>query len=765
MRQSRGLLSSNLQQKQPLDDLDTYDFRPGSLAGGPGPHFSPAASRVLSACRPPSNADHRLSEYSSSNYSKTSPKPSPEVVQKSTFAKAPHSTVQHAENSAQTRNVPSSKYSRISPFVDTIQEVSEPSSSDKPSRRTSDSTVPLTEFVDAIKRSPELEDHDERPSLVRQASLGRRHQSPKLTTISRNNSVSSKSEKSVNYRKTIDPESPPPLPNLRENSPLPRENTTHSAVASSAALRSPLVPPPLKSPNGNPYPRGKGSPSPKSSNTPEVKSPQGLRTSMSPASAPTIPRARTPLSPPESRFSRATAPGPGGKLFLLPPRKKSLKERVGNRRPLNLDMNAVKEAEARGSITSLPSLINRALTLASNIEGGKTSSKNTDWFGNDLLKQLARRGKSTASLGHVLEGFTFSPHVDNSQKKNDWDSPFLDKFENARKAPSTQRHTQGFLTPEPSSHSRRPRGSPRRTCCGMPLWLFVLLLVTLVILIALAVILPVVLVVVPKQNQPGSNLGCSSTHRCSNDGISVVDASSNCRCICRNNFSGSNCTVPGGQGCGTIQVETVPDATIGDALLSLISDSQGNFQIPLNTSAIVPLLSSNELNCQSQNALVTLNSLTSKRSAEALQRRDSALPTMILPTQNTLTSVVPTGTSATPGPGEVATSNGLQIAGTATQTSNTDSAPISTPAPSGLSSGFDINSPQVLHLAQTAILYVLQASGTLRASVVAQSQLQSFFNIQGSGLDPTGLDLGNGYNIDLGKGRIWGNGKSVGNNS
>ena len=61
----------------------------------------------------------------------------------------------------------------------------------------------------------------------------------------------------------------------------------------------------------------------------------------------------------------------------LPQRAPTLSEmRPGARRPPRLNMNAVRDAEARGSLTSLSDLIKRATRLATNLEHGRTASRN-----------------------------------------------------------------------------------------------------------------------------------------------------------------------------------------------------------------------------------------------------------------------------------------------------------------------------------------------------------------------------------------------------
>lgn len=56
--------------------------------------------------------------------------------------------------------------------------------------------------------------------------------------------------------------------------------------------------------------------------------------------------------------------------------------RPGARRPPRLDMHAVRDAEARGSLTSLSDLIRRATRLATNLDHGRTASRNDVLNGN-----------------------------------------------------------------------------------------------------------------------------------------------------------------------------------------------------------------------------------------------------------------------------------------------------------------------------------------------------------------------------------------------
>ena len=74
---------------------------------------------------------------------------------------------------------------------------------------------------------------------------------------------------------------------------------------------------------------------------------------------------------------------PGNELEGLPgPTPTMSVRRPGARRPPRLNMNAVRDAEARGSLTSLSDLIRRATKLATNLDHGRTASRNDILNGN-----------------------------------------------------------------------------------------------------------------------------------------------------------------------------------------------------------------------------------------------------------------------------------------------------------------------------------------------------------------------------------------------
>jgi hypothetical protein len=81
----------------------------------------------------------------------------------------------------------------------------------------------------------------------------------------------------------------------------------------------------------------------------------------------------------------------------------TLADRVGSKRPPRLNVDAVREAEARGSMTSLPDLIRRATRLAANLDRGKTASRlGWDWINTG---EGEKHRKSGGGLSGILSAF------------------------------------------------------------------------------------------------------------------------------------------------------------------------------------------------------------------------------------------------------------------------------------------------------------------------------------------------------------------------
>jgi hypothetical protein len=81
--------------------------------------------------------------------------------------------------------------------------------------------------------------------------------------------------------------------------------------------------------------------------------------------------------------------------------ERSLSRLSAIRRPPKLDLNAVRDAEARGSLTSLPDLIRRATKLAAMIDKGKRPGSRlnlNDFSDSDLAREKEEGGKLTCLL-------------------------------------------------------------------------------------------------------------------------------------------------------------------------------------------------------------------------------------------------------------------------------------------------------------------------------------------------------------------------------
>lgn len=376
-----------------------------------------------------------------------------------------------------------------------------------------------------------------------------------------------------------------------------------------------------------------------------------------------------------------------------------LSERPGKRRPARLDVDAVRDAEARGSLTSLPDLIRRATKLASNLDRGKTASRlDMNWFDgvddgkkrrsnnvNDMLNAFPPAGNPNAR-GSRLSLTNWSSRLRHSALPSDSDAGELEKR--------------------------------KRRCCGMPLWLFLLLLLVLTLLIAAAVVVPVMLlVVVPNQNDNStSQVGsCQKKLNCQNGGANILGSDGNCECLCVNGYTGSTCSQYSEQGCTSASIGSTRNATVGEAIPRLLSDANGNFSIPLDGQQLLGLFSQSDLTCSSQNALVTFNSQSSKRSL-----LDARVLASTLGERADSTTSSPTMTS-----------NGIVYA---------------SGSPSPVASASDDST--LLDFARVAVLYVFQDSGTLSVAAAAQENLQSFFS---TGLTSTGQTV-NAQNISLSSG-------------
>ena len=404
----------------------------------------------------------------------------------------------------------------------------------------------------------------------------------------------------------------------------------------------------------------------------------------------------------------------------------------GQRRPPRLDIDAVKAAEQRGSLTSLSDLIRRATKVAANLDKGRTASRlgMLDMFNSsnpNLLDKHDRELKSrifrTIDINHcaanrprnsisdILNSFPppglHTPTPSGDRPVSRWPSPFA----------NSNNHLAATMTSESKTEKVYEKRS--RKCCGLPLWAFMLLLILVFILVAAAVVIPIVLIVIPRQSSsqtpPVSTLDltkCATSNPCGNGGTSVVSANS-CRCVCSNGFTGSTCKNSADSSCSTSNQSGFKNVTLGTSISRLLSGAQLDFSIPLNATSLLAVFSATNLSCSDENALVTFSGQSLRRSIQNVVIHPDSPPLPMV----TLAPRVP----QQPEGSDSFTSNGIVFANSGSPVTRTSSgaSPSATAAPSG--SGPE---QKDFDFARTAVLYILQEA-QLDAAVDGRTKLQA----------------------------------------
>ncbi|RAL10578.1 uncharacterized protein BO97DRAFT_471624 [Aspergillus homomorphus CBS 101889] len=465
-------------------------------------------------------------------------------------------------------------------------------------------------------------------------------------------------------------------------------------------------------------------------------------------------------------------------------------KRPTGRRPPRLNMTAVRDAEARGSLTSLPDLIRRATKLASNLEHGRTASRNDLLNGGNPRFQQRR---NSGSIQSILASFP-PPAAVQDGAHSSW--PFF-----FRRSTLHQIHSN-----EPSQQADQEKAQPKqaRRCCGMPPWLFALVCVIIIVIILAAVLVPVFLVVL-KHKSSGSD--CAKTALCENGGVSVSSGDV-CSCVCANGYTGTRCAIAGDASCVTAKINN-KSATMGSDLPELFESAQQNYSIALDETTIMALFSQNNVSCTTENSLVSFSGISTSSSSKSRRaflpwydltessnsnllrfnyEQPQPTPTPLdLPTQAlvarasvaTENGIVfedtpPTKTGETETAKATATATDLRHPGsqtTSTATAAASSSPTATRAPSTNSTNKVITS-KALDFARISVLYIFQETGTLSAATFAENDLQlyltnvyteEFKHIHAIDLDPAGVK-GNftlnfdEYQITLPSGNVVGGG-------
>ncbi|KAF2476355.1 uncharacterized protein BDR25DRAFT_349465 [Lindgomyces ingoldianus] len=576
-------------------------------------------------------------------------------------------------------------------------------------------------------------DHDDRsglvqPALVRQASLGRRTK-PSLMTIKSGDSL--RDNGSANNM-------PAPVKRKPIGEAVGAAGIGSAMLAAKEGISAKTTPGPPSSSLSS----GTGLFDPSSSSSESLNS---LKKGKLESRRELDPEKEEPESPayPLQQGSRQT----------------TLAERVGKRRPPRIDVDAVREAEARGSLTSLPELIRRATRLAANLDRGRTASRlGLDFWESGAPDKNKLDSRRSGSLSDMLAAFPppgeATPRGDGTPNRRFSKWPSAGGYD----APGTE-----------SAQSTRKPENRRRKCCGMPMWTFVTLLIVLLFLVAAAVVIPVVLIVIPKMrnnNNAAQNSGnnnnnnppasvptsggqtgqCNGIISCQNGGVAILNADKSCNCVCINGFTGKTCGTQTDAGCTTTNIAgTADNATIGSGIPRLISTAQNNFSIPLDPPSLLSLFSNLSLTCTSENALVTFNGLASRSIPQAhlpILVDTSLDPSRTLPLLNSphlqpdvrqlkqRQAVGPVG-NADPSVAAVASAT---------------AAASSTPTPSQPIS----SNSTAIDFARIGVLLVLQETRKLESAASAQENLQTFLTNDRKGAsNGNSVDLGSNISIDL----------------
>lgn len=253
-----------------------------------------------------------------------------------------------------------------------------------------------------------------------------------------------------------------------------------------------------------------------------------------------------------------------------------------------------------------------------------------------------------------------------------------------------------------------------RRLCGVPVWLFIVLVLLTLVVVTAAVVVPLQIVNGTKNALPQTALErCERNTPCQNGGQNVATESF-CGCICTGSWTGSNCTeqaVPD-LGCASInlsdstagQVGGMKTATLGSALPRLLAKAK-TYNIVLDANVLLGVFTHAKLSCSLQNALVNFDGQTAPaaRRRRRLARRQQAATNPATIDTDTLTASVP---SAPP--------------------------PTDAPAPHAPVS------QDVVDFGRVAVLYVAQLGSIERAAAAQQALNDTFEAGVGSGRVQTG---------------------------
>ncbi|KAF8470140.1 hypothetical protein BDZ91DRAFT_761432 [Kalaharituber pfeilii] len=434
----------------------------------------------------------------------------------------------------------------------------------------------------------------------------------------------------------------------------------------------------------------------------------------------------------------------------------------GRKVPPGLNLNAVRDAEARGSLTSLPDLIRRATKLAAVLESGRT---NSSWGsrGSYTASFLTNTSdnRRTDSISDILASFpppvpgaggTMRGGFNGSRTLSSW--PLPSDFQDTEQASLKVEQKKG------------------RKVCGLPLWAFILLVILALLVIAAAVTVPLQLVTLSRGQENSSSDSsteilrqCRVKNPCQNGGENIATKDF-CGCICTGGFGGKTCSDPPplDNSCVTMDLQefkrfentfdVIQNATVGSAIKRLLEISVDQYNVELDASRLLSAFWAVDVSCTAQNALVTFNGKTVPEGA--------SLDDIDANAQQTGAGVVPIISSTpTPTPQPVhkrqlekqGSEGGDLVYDTSLVPSKTEDAnrdiptptvqPIVTPLPS--SSRTPALDEDAVDFSRVVVLFLVQEKG-LNVAVDAQENLQATFT---AGVDYGTVDVGSEVIVDL----------------
>ncbi|KAJ5520544.1 hypothetical protein N7463_000997 [Penicillium fimorum] len=391
-------------------------------------------------------------------------------------------------------------------------------------------------------------------------------------------------------------------------------------------------------------------------------------------------------------------------------------KRPGGRKPPALNMHALRDAEARGSLSSLTDLIRRATKLASNLDHGRTASR-ADLAGGgeaEFRAGMGNRKRNSGSLSDMLASFP-PPGLATPEGRASWPVFF---------GRSNLRNVEQLNSDDDDPNAPRRK----KMCCGIPRKIFILICVAIFIVVVLAVLLPVFLVAVPREK---ANSSCAEQNPCENGGVSV-SGGTQCSCVCSNGYTGSQCNIVGDGSCTTSLINNGSNATMGSALPALFEESKKKFDITLDPVTIMALFSMNDVSCKTENALVAFTDVTTddtsktRRSVQSIAdsipsvSKTDPTPVLAVRSEATMNGIlyddsVPSKSTSTSEPTQTESATSASATKISLQSTSEAKASTATGVPKN-----------VVGFSRVAVLYILQKTGSLDSALSSEENIQGY---------------------------------------